>query len=408
MANTKYAMVVPDGCADEPLESLGGKTPLAVAETPAMDEIARDGRVGRARHVPEGFSPGSDVANLSLFGYDPRRYFTGRAPLEAASLGIDLAPGDWAFRCNMVTIRDGRMIDFTAGHISTEESAVLLSDLQSEIGSEHIEFVPGTSYRNILVYRSMGEAPPFSLETRGTPPHDLTNSPVMDDYPRGPGSDILHRLMAQSVFVFADHPINRAREAKGKPPATSAWLWGAGSTPRLDSFEKRFTKRGAIITGVDLLRGLAALVGWRRIDVPGATGYTDTNYAGKGEYAVAAIEETDLIFVHVEATDEAAHEGDVEAKIKALENIDRHIVGPLYAALRHRGDYRIMVTPDHPTPIRTRTHTRDPVPLAMAGKGIDRDAAARYDEATAGESDWIFENGSLVMPYFLGIEEGIR
>lgn len=404
MANTKYAIVVPDGCSDEPLESLGGKTPLAVAETPAMDAIAKDGRVGRARHVPEGFSPGSDVANLSLFGYDPRRYFTGRAPLEAAALGIDLGPGDWAFRCNLVTIQDGRMVDFTAGHISTEESAVLLRDLQSEVGSERIQFVPGTSYRNILVYRSMGEAVPFSLETRGTPPHDLTDSAVIDDYPRGPGSDILHRLMAQSVSVFSDHPINRAREAKGKLPATGAWLWGAGSTPRLDSFEKRFTKRGAIITGVDLLRGLGALVGWRRINVPGATGYTDTNYLGKGEYAIEAIDETDLIVVHVEATDEAAHEGDVEAKIKALEEIDRHIVGPLYEALRRRGDYRIMVSPDHPTPIRTKTHTCDPVPFAMAGVGIEPDAAVRYDEAAAGDSALFFADGFRVMPFFLGVD----
>ena len=262
----------------------------------------------------------------------------------------------------------------------------------------------GTSYRNLLIYRAHGETLPFSLETRGTPPHNLTDSAVMDDYPRGPGSDILHRLMAESVRVFADHPVNRAREAKGELPATSVWLWGAGSAPVLDSFEKRFGKRGAMVTGVDLLRGLGALIGWRRIDVPGATGYTDTDYAAKGRCAIEALGESDLVFVHVEATDEAGHEGDVEAKIKALEEIDRHIVGPLHEALRKGSDYRIMVTPDHPTPITTKTHTCDPVPLAMAGSGIEADAADRYDEATATASGRFFKDGHRVMPFFLGVE----
>jgi 2,3-bisphosphoglycerate-independent phosphoglycerate mutase len=400
----KYAIIIPDGCADEPQQSLGGKTPLEAAQVPAMDSVAVAGIVGRANNVPDSLPAGSDVANLSLLGYDPLQHFTGRAPLEAMAQGIVLGPGDWAARCNLVTIEDQVMRDFTAGHISSAEGAALMRAAGERLGSERIEFCPGVSYRNLVVFRERGGPVPFSPDTRTTPPHDLTDKPVLDDYPRGPGSDLLNELMGDSLPLFAEHPVNAARRAHGKPPATNIWLWGLGRTPRLAPFAERYGKQGAMITAVDLLRGLAVLLGWRRIEVPGATGYTDTDYAAKGRYAVAALAETDLVCVHVEAPDEASHEGDARAKVRALEEIDRHIVGPLFAALREGGQYRILVTPDHPTPLRTKTHSHGYVPFAMAGTGIVPDRFTRYDDPTAAQSELVFEEGWRLMGRFLNDE----
>ncbi|MFH1923266.1 MAG: cofactor-independent phosphoglycerate mutase [Planctomycetota bacterium] len=397
----KYAIIIPDGCADEPQESLDGKTPLEAANVPAMDAVARSGVVGRSSNVPQSLPPGSDVANLSLLGYNPLEHFTGRAPLEAAAQGIELGPDDWAVRCNLVTIENQSMRDFTAGHISTAEAAGLIAAVQEELGSEHIEFYPGVSYRNLLVFRSSGRTVPFSPDTRTTPPHDLTDKSVLDDYPRGPGSDLLNEVMSQSVAVFQDHPVNAARKKEGKLPATNVWLWGQGSAPRLQPFRERYGKQGAMITAVDLLRGLAVLLGWRRIEVPGATGYLDTDYAAKGRHAVDALEDVDLVCVHVEATDEASHEGDVAAKVKALEEIDRHIVAPVVEALKRRGEYRILVSPDHATPLRTKTHSHGFVPWTIAGQGIEPDGATSYDDPTAAKSDRVFEEGWRLMAHFL-------
>ncbi len=398
----KYALVIPDGCADEPQESLGGKTPLEAAATPAMDAVAAAGVVGRANHVPAHLPPGSDVANLSLLGYDPNRYFTGRAPLEAAAQGIGLGPNDCAIRCNLVTIEDQSMRDFTADHISTEEATQLLAALAQRLGRPELEFVPGVSYRNLLIYRGGDAAPPFSADTRATPPHDLTDKSVLDDYPRGPGSDLLNQLMSESMAVFAEHPVNAKRRAEGHLPATNVWLWGQGRAPALPSFQELFGKTGAMITAVDLLRGLAALVGWRRIDVPGATGYLDTDYAAKGQAAIAALADVDLVTVHVEAPDEASHEGNAAAKIRALEEIDRHIVAPLHQAMQAQGDYRLLITPDHPTPVRTKTHSHGFVPWTIAGTGVAPDAFNTYNERTAGASPLTFADGWKLMPYFLG------
>lgn len=398
----KYAIIIPDGCADEPQESLAGRTPLQAASTPAMDQVAAEGLVGRAFHVPANLPPGSDVANMSLLGYDPEANFTGRAPLEAAAQGIELGPEDWAIRCNLVTIEQQVMRDFTAGHISTAEAAELLRAAQQElVGDLPLEFVPGVGYRNLLLFRGQGGSPPFAADTRATPPHDLTGSSVADDYPRGSGSDLLHDLMSRSLSLFSSHPVNVARVASGKLPATNVWLWGLGRAPRLAPFREVYGVRGAMITAVDLLRGLAALIGWQRIEVPGATGYTDTDYAAKGRYAVEALATTDLICVHVEATDEASHEGDVTAKIAALEEIDRHIVAPLLAALRAAGQYRILITPDHPTPLRIKTHSHGPVPFAMAGTAVAADASATYDEASASRSELCFPVGWKLMRHFL-------
>ncbi len=397
----KYAIIIPDGCADEPQDALGGLTPLQAAKLPAMDEIAASGVVGRANNVPPHLPAGSAVANMSLLGYDPEENFTGRAPLEAAAQGIELGPEDWAIRCNLVTVQDQTMLDFTADHISTAEAKELLASAQEQLGSDMLQFVPGVSYRNLLLYRGAGEAPPFSAETRSTPPHDLTDKPVVDDYPRGEGSDLLTRLMSQSVEIFADHPVNKARIAAGKLPATNIWLWGIGRTPQLEAFQQRYGRSGKMITAVDLLRGIASLIGWDRIEAPGATGYTDTDYASKGRCAIEALPSTDIICVHVEAPDEASHEGDVAGKIKALENIDQHIVAPLHAALKEQGEYRILVSPDHPTPVRTRTHSHGHVPFAIAGSNVAADGNTTYDDITAGNSSLDFPAGWKLMDYFL-------
>ncbi len=397
----KYAIVIPDGCADEPQDSLGGKTPLQAAKTPAMDEIARLGVVGRANNVPAHLPAGSDVANLSLFGYDPNQYFTGRAPLEAAAQGIKLGPDDWAIRCNLVTIENQTMRSFTADHVSTAEATELLKTCQQELGGDHLEFVPGVSYRNLLLFRGAEHPAPFTRDTRATPPHDLTDKSVADDFPRGPGSDLLNDLMGRSVTLFADHPVNSARKQAGKLPATNVWLWGLGKTPSLTPFKELHGKSGKMITAVDLLRGLAALIGWERIEVPGATGYLDTDYAAKGRYAAEALDSTDIVCVHVEATDEASHEGRADAKIKALEEIDAKIVAPLHAALKKHGDYRILVSPDHPTPVRTKTHSHGFVPFAICGIGVKADDATTYDEVAAGKSPLAFEEGWRLMSFML-------
>ncbi|MDZ7620244.1 MAG: cofactor-independent phosphoglycerate mutase [Patescibacteria group bacterium] len=404
----KYAIIIPDGCADEPLESLQGRTPLEAANVPAMDAVAARGVVGRSRNVPDDLPAGSDVANLSLLGYNPREYYTGRAPLEAAAQGIELGPRDWAVRCNLVTIEKQVMRSFTAGHIGSEEAAALLRSLQERVGHGRYEFHPGVSYRNILVVRGESQPVPFSVDTRTTPPHDLTDRSVLDDYPRGPGSDMLNQLMSDSLDVFAQHEVNVQRQAAGKLPATNVWLWGLGQIPQLAPFADVYGRRGAMITAVDLLRGLGKLFGWRQIDVPGATGYTDTDYRAKGEYAIRALgdPEIDLVCVHVEATDEASHEGDVTAKVLALEEISRHIVGPVHEALQAQGDYRILVSPDHPTFIRTKTHEHGYVPFAACGTGIVADASQTYDDPTAAASSLAMEEGWNLMAFFLGSAGG--
>jgi len=397
----KFAIIIPDGCADEPQPALEGKTPLQAAHLPAMDAVAAAGLVGRAVNVPDHLPAGSDVATMSLLGYDPAANFTGRAPLEAAAQGIALGPRDWAIRCNLVTIEDQLMRDFTAGHIATAQGQQLLRDMQEALGSGCWEFHAGVSYRNLLVYRCGPHPAPFSHETRTTPPHDLTDKSVVDDFPRGPGSDLLNDVMNRSVDLFADHPVNRARRQANQLPATNVWLWGLGQQPRLPAFRERYGPAGKMITAVDLLRGLATLIGWERIEVPGATGYTDTDYAAKGRYAIDALATTDLICVHVEATDEASHEGDVAGKVRALEQIDQHIVGPLHDALRQSGQYRLLISPDHPTPLRTKTHSHGFVPFALCGSGVASDAAQSYDELAAAESSIVFEAGWKLMEFFL-------
>ncbi len=395
----KWVIIIPDGCADYPVDSLGGKTPLQKAILPAMDEIARIGLVGQSDNVPLHLPAGSEVANMSLLGYDPNLYFTGRAPIEAAALGITLGPDDWAIRCNLVTVQNQIMVDFTADHVSNAEAAQLLATAQERLGSDSLKFIPGVSYRNLLIYRGKPGAPsPFSIDSRTTAPHDLTDGTVIDDFPKGPGCDLLCNLMEQSVALFADHPVNLARVASGKRPATNLWLWGLGKTPQLETFDSRFGVRGAMITAVDLLRGLAALIGWDRIEVEGATGYLDTNYVGKGTAAIEALKSYDVVCVHIEATDEASHEGRVDEKVKALEAIDRYIVGPIHQALKQQGEYRILVMPDHATPVSTKKHSHGWVPFAACGSEISQDSSLTYDELSAANSGLSYQHGWDLIP----------
>ncbi len=398
----KYAIIIPDGCADEPLESLGGRTPLEAANTPNMDKIAQLGICALSNNTPLHLPAGSEVANLCLLGYDPDQYFTGRAPLEAAAQGIQLGPYDWAIRCNLVTVLDQVMVDFTADHISTGEATDLLQALQHDLGSDRFTYVPGVSYRNLLIYRGdASNQAPFTRDTRTRAPHDLTDLAVTDDFPRGPGSQILHELMSRSMSIFADHPVNQSRIAAGKSPATNVWLWGLGGAPQLPSFKERCGVQGVMITAVDLLRGIGALVGWPRIEVAGATGYLDTDYAAKGRAAITALEQYDLVCVHIEAPDEASHEGRHDAKIEALEQIDRCIVGPLVDALQQQGEYRVLVTPDHPTPCSTKKHSHGDVPLAMSGQGIVADQASDYSERSAQATGLRFAHGWDLMNRFI-------
>ncbi len=402
----KYAIVIPDGCADEPQESLGSKTPLQAATLPNMDRIARLGVVGRSNNVPQPLTPASDVATLSLFGYDPLVVYTGRAPLETVAMGIRLGPNDWAVRCNLVCVKDGKMHDFTAGHINNDDGARLMATVQGKLGGPVaggvLEFHAGVQYRNILVYRALEKPAPFTVETTAQPPHDIPERPVGDYLPRGPGADLLRDLMQRSMLLFADHPVNRERIARGDKPATQIWLWGQGRAPSVQPFAKVYGPRGAIVSAVDLVRGTGMLIGWDRQDARGATGYLDTDYASKGRTGIAALKDHDLVCVHVEAPDEASHEGRTDEKIKALEQIDQHIVGPLLEALPTYGDWRILVSPDHRTPLRTRAHAYGMVPFAVAGAGVSAKGQTSYDEAVAAASDLEFDPGWKLMKWFLG------
>ena len=400
----KYAIVIPDGCPDEPQETLAGRTPLQAAHKPHMDALARAGIVGRTNNVPLSLTPASDVATLSLFGYDPLQVYTGRAPLETAAMGIKLGPGDWAIRCNLVNTPDGVMRDFTSGHIGSDEGKQLIATLGQALGGPvaggRLEFHAGVSYRNILVFRATPTAP-FTRDTKTQPPHDIPDRPIGDHLPQGPGSDLLRDLMERSRPILAGHAVNQARVAQGKKPATQIWLWGQGCAPTLKSFREIHGKQGAIISAVDLVRGVGVLLGWTRIDVPTATGYLDTDYAAKGRAAIEALKMHDLVCVHVEAPDEASHEGRADAKVKALEEIDQHIVGPLRDALPKHGDWRILISPDHRTPLRTRAHAYGAVPFIVSGTGVPSKGQASYDEAVAETSDLSFDPGHTLMPWFL-------
>src|SRR5665647_537564 len=363
----KYIVILGDGMADEPLAQLGGKTPLEYAKTPNMDRMAQNGACGMLRTIPDGFEAGSDIANMSILGYAPELYYTGRGPLEALSMGIDLDAHDVAYRCNLVTVDNGIMTDFSAGHISSPEGAELFSSLGQRIPG--VVFRPGVSYRNLIVVHNGKGA-------ISTPPHDIVGENIANYLPKGPDAGLLLRCMEKSHEIFFEHPVNYARQKQGKPLATQIWPWSGGHKPAFPSFETKYHKKGGVISAVDLLKGIARCAGMEVITVPGATGYLDTDYDAKGRYALEAIKHLDFLYLHIEAPDEAGHLGNVEEKIRAIERVDS-VIGMILEEF----DGVLAVLPDHPTPIRVKTHTRDPVPFVIMGKG--KDATEQYSEQAA-------------------------
>ena len=392
---TKYAIIIPDGAADEPLEQFDNKTVLEAAHTPNMDKVSTLGRQGLVRTVPVDMEPGSDVAQMSLLGYDPKRYYTGRAPIEAVARNIKLSLDDWVFRCNLITIADGKMADHSAGHISTAEAGKLIKELDDQLGNEQIRFHTGVSYRHLLLFKDLD----FDIQTY--PPHDHIGTAIEKILPRGKGAELLIDLMARSQQLFTNHDINKVRKDLGENQVSSIWLWGQGKRAQMESFQKRFGLKGVTITAVDLVRGLSKLIGFDLINVPGATGFIDTNYQGKASAAIEALEEYDIVFVHVEAPDEASHSGNAEMKKKAVEQIDKYIVGPVLEALQDYESWRILVMPDHPTPIRSCAHSPEPVPFAMAGDNISGILHTTFSEANAARSGFRIDNGFELMEYFL-------
>ena len=406
----KYAIILPDGAADEPVEKLGGRTPLEVAQTPNMDWVSSHGRQGCIRTVPEGFLPGSDVATLSLLGYDPKTDYTGRAPLEAVARDIAVGPREIVFRCNLVTIIDDVMVDFTAGHISQREADKLIASLAGELSGETglpgdagCRFHAGVSYRNLMV---ASESPGIDRQagfagTRCTPPHDIPDQLIGEYLPTGPGADWVRNVMTRGEAILRDHDVNVVRRDLGENPATHIWLWGQGRPRALEPFSKRFGLGGSVITAVDLIRGIAKSIGLSLIDVPGATGYLDTDYAGKGSAAVSALDEVDLIVVHIEAPDEAGHLGDADAKVSAIERIDEHVVGPVLEKLRSFDRWRILIAPDHPTPVELKTHTSTPPPFCIAGYMVHAMRNLPFSEINGRGGDLQIDPGHELMEYFL-------
>ncbi len=393
----KYVVVLPDGVADVPIAELGHKTPLEVAKHPNMDWIAREGITGLAKTIPEGMSPGSDVGCMSVFGYDPRKYYTGRAPLEAAAQGIQLGEQDVAFRCNTVFVEQGVMADYSAGHIETQDSAELIKTVNERISRNGLRFYSGVSYRHLMVVHGAEFA-----KTTCTPPHDISGTPTAPYLPTGPGSELLRQLMCESAGILKDHPVNQRRVRDGKRPASQLWFWGQGTAAKFPPFRAQYGLKGACISAVDIVRGLGRLVGFDIIQVPGITGYFDTNYKGKAEYALNALDDHDFILVHIEPTDEAGHMGDVKLKIQAIEDTDRLVVGTLLEGLKQRGEpFAILVVPDHPTSTIRKTHIAEPVPFALYATGGPKDGTGAYHESAVKSSTTRFEEGFQLMSFFL-------
>lgn len=400
----KYLVMLCDGMADEPNEALGNSTPMEKANKPCMDSLAAKAEVGIVKTVAEGLKPGSDVANLSVLGYEPAVYYSGRSPLEAASIGIDLKDTDVTLRCNLVTLSDDEdyenktILDYCADDISSEEAKILIEYIQEKLGNDVFRFYPGVSYRHCLVW-SNGNPHPGVL----TPPHDITGKVITDYIPKGESVDELYDLMKKSYDLLKDHPVNKARIARGKRPANSIWLWGEGTKPLLDNFSEKFGKKGSMISAVDLLKGIAICAGMNSVDVEGATGYLDTNFDGKCKAAIEEFKKgADLVYIHVEAPDECGHRGEIENKVKAIEMIDEHILAPVVEFLRGYDDFAVLVCPDHPTPLSIRTHTSTPVPyLIYDSKNEINSGVKVFCEKEARETGNYIEKGFTMMNYFL-------
>lgn len=399
----KYIVLVGDGMGDYPVEQLGGRTPLQAARTPNMDRLAMKGILGLVKLTPDGFYPGSDVTQLSLLGYDPGKCYTGRSPLEAASIGVDMAQDEVAYRCNLVTLTKGGeyirdrlsdevvMEDYSGGHIGTDEARELILSLDESLGGDRFRFYPGVSYRHLFMWKN-GET-----DVKCTPPHDFTGKTVKGRLPVGQGVDILIEIMDKALRVLSDHPVNRQREERGNKPANGIWLWGQGKAPLLETFHKKYGLQGSMIAAVDLMRGIGKYAGFDIVDVPGATGYLDTNYRGKGEYALRELQTKDIVYVHVEAPDEAGHNGDVAGKVKAIEEVDEKVLGTLLEGLKNKGPYRILILCDHRTPLALKTHTPEPIPFILYDSLETKKSGRVYDEFNAAEAGVFVGDGTRLI-----------
>ncbi len=399
----KYVILQGDGMPDHPVPELGGKTPLEFARTPNLDRIAKCATTfGMVKTIPDPLPPGSDVGNLTVLGYDPMVYYTGRSPLEAASIGVPLGEKDVTLRCNLVTLAQNGgetiMEDYSAGHITTEEARELILDLKKELEEENFTFHPGVSYRHLLVWAGGNK------DIHTTPPHDISGKPIGAYIPTGAGKEILNRMIEKSREILKDHPVNKKRLAEGKNPATSIWLWGQGTAPKMPSFEQLYGLTGSVISAVDLVKGIGHCAKLRVIDVPGATGYLDTNYEGKVDYALDSLEEVDLTMIHIESTDETGHVGKAELKVQAVEDFDGRVVGRVLEGIKRFGDYRILVMSDHPTPIDLRTHVNEPVPFAIYSSedtSVKNDKFV-YTEKSAATSDVFITEGWKLLGMLTG------
>jgi len=400
----KYLILVGDGMADFPIPELDGKTPLEVARTPAMDEVAQRGIVGLFCPIPEGMPPGSDIGNLSLFGFNPRTCFTGRAPLEAARQGIRLTSSQVAFRCNIVSLQDGKMHDFTSGHIPTEDASLLIKDIGKELEKEYpVRFYPGVSYRHLAVINANSTYSVEDLEqTNCTPPHDITGQAWENYMPCGAAEKLIRSIMLSSQKLLPQHTVAKERVKQGKPEPNLFWLWGQGRTPQIQSYQEKFNLNGVVISAVDLVKGIGISAGLESIDVPGATGWIDTNYQGKIETALSALARVDFALVHVEAPDESAHQGDLKLKIKAIEDFDEKIVRPALEFIKQSNEnIRLFVAPDHVTALSTRTHAQGAVPFAMCGTDIEVSGITEYHESSAKKTGIYYPEAHELIRHFL-------
>lgn len=404
----KYIVLVGDGMGDYPVDQLGGKTPLQAAKTPNMDTLARRGILGLVKLTPDGFYPGSDVTQLSLLGYDPRKCYTGRSPLEAASMGITMGQDEVAYRCNLVTLMKGGeyindrlsddvvMEDYSGGHIGTEEARELILSLDKDLGGGKFRFYPGVSYRHLFMWKK-GET-----DVKCTPPHDFTGKVIKGRLPAGWGEDVLIEIMEMALKILSDHPVNKRRRDRGDKVANGIWLWGQGKAPVLETFHNRYGLYGSMIAAVDLTRGIGRYAGFDIVNVPGATGYLDTNYRGKGEYALRELQTKDIVYVHVEAPDEAGHNGDVRGKVKAIEEFDEKVVGTILEGMREKGPYRILILCDHRTPLALKTHSPEPVPFVLYDSSETERFGRNYDEFNAAESGVFIEDGTRLIDMLIG------
>jgi 2,3-bisphosphoglycerate-independent phosphoglycerate mutase len=399
----KYALLICDGMADYPLEKLQGKTPLQAAKTPNLDRLAKEGATGLARTIPEGMPPGSDVASLSIMGYDPRQYYRGRGPLEAVSLNIQPDPDEIVFRCNLVSVADGLMHDYSAGHISSQEAKLLIDALNREMGVDGVTFYPGVSYRHVVtVKESLLQDGKGELQC--VPPHAITGQPVEPNLPSGRGSPLLRDLMQRSAEILGAQPVNQVKIDLQENPANMIWLWGGGKLEHPPSFKERYGVDGTVIAAVDLIKGIGKLIGLKVVDVPGATGYYDTDYDAKASFAIEALDTGDFVLVHVEAADEAGHNGHILEKITAIERFDARIVGTILERIQQYGEYRVLALPDHYTPISVGDHTPEPVPFVVCGKDVSPDKVECFDEFSVAEGSLNTTEGHRLMSLLIDRE----